>query len=122
MYSGINICAVLSTVASGIGESLSQQNYHIGPALRSGRAALQPWSQLWPEVADLPKPLTPKTSNGLVRRANERRAVRAELAALAVRAHEVGLVEIKLVLDLAMALDPGQDWPPGVIGLPVADE
>ena len=119
MYSGINICAVLSTVASGIGESLSQQNYHIGPALRSGRAALQPWSQLWPEVADLPKPLT---SNGLVRRANERRAVRAELAALAVRAHEVGLVEIKLVLDLAMALDPGQDWPPGVIGLPVADE
>jgi len=66
----------------------------------------------WPEVADLPKPLTPKTSNGLVRRASERRAVRAELAALAVRAHEVGLVEIKLVLDLAMR------WTQARIGLP----
>ena len=70
----------------------------------------------------MPKRLTPKTPNRLVRRVNERRAIRAELAALAVRAHEAGLLEIKLVLDLAMAMDPGQDWPAGVIGLPVADE
>jgi hypothetical protein len=73
-------------------------------------------------VADLPKPLTPKPPNGLVRRAYERRAVRAELVSLAVRAHAAGLHEIKLALDLAIALDPGQDWPAGVIGFPVADE
>ena len=64
----------------------------------------------------------PKPPIKLVRSVNERRAIRAELAALAVRAREAGLRDITRALDLAMAMDPGRDWPAGVIGLPVADE
>ena len=55
---------------------------------------------------------------------NERRAIRAELAALAVRARKAGLRDITRALNLAMTItmDPEDDWPAGVIGLPVADE
>jgi hypothetical protein len=56
------------------------------------------------------------------RSVNERRAIRAELLALAVRAREAGLRDITRALDMAMAMDPGRDWPAGVIRLPVADE
>jgi hypothetical protein len=64
----------------------------------------------------------PKPPNKFVRNVSERRAIRAELAALAVRAREAGLRDITRALDLAMAMDPCGDWPAGVILLPVADE
>lgn len=66
----------------------------------------------------------PKTPNKLVCSVNERRAIRAELAALAVRAREAGLRDITRALNLAMmmTMDPEEDCPAGVIGLPVADE
>ncbi len=67
--------------------------------------------------ADLQKP-----PDKLVRSVNERRAIRSELLALAVRAREAGLRDITRALDMAMAMDPGRDWPAGVIRLPVADE
>lgn len=70
-------------------------------------------------MAELPKPPTPKE---LQRRAAERDIVRAELAGLAVRAREAGLLDIALVLDLAMTLDSGQSWPPGWMILPVSEE
>lgn len=57
-----------------------------------------------------------------MRSVSERRAIRAELAALALRAREAGLRDITRALDLAMAMDPGREWPAGVIRLPVADE
>ncbi len=57
-----------------------------------------------------------------MRSVNERRAIRSELLALAGRAREAGLRDITRALDLAMAMDPGRDWPAGVIRLPVADE
>ncbi len=63
-----------------------------------------------------------KPPNKLVRSVSERRAIRAELAALALRAREAGLRDITRALDLAMAMDPGREWPAGVIRLPVADE
>ena len=57
-----------------------------------------------------------------MRNVSERRAIRSELLALAVRAREAGLRDITRALDLAMAMDPGRDWPAGIIRLPVADE
>lgn len=57
-----------------------------------------------------------------MRNVSERRAIRSELLALAVRAREAGLRDITRALDMAMAMDPGRDWPAGVIRLPVADE
>jgi hypothetical protein len=64
----------------------------------------------------------PKPPDKLVRNVSERRAIRSELLALAVRAREAGLHDITRALDMAMAMDPGRDWPAGVIRLPVADE
>ena len=63
-----------------------------------------------------------KPPNKLGRSVNERRAIRAELLALAVRAREAGLRDITRALDIAMAMDPGREWPAGVIRLPIADE
>jgi hypothetical protein len=48
----------------------------------------------------------------LERRAAERRAIHAELAALARRACSADLPSIALVLDLATAIDESEDWPP----------
>jgi uncharacterized RDD family membrane protein YckC len=70
-------------------------------------------------MAKLPKPPTPTE---LQRRATERDFIRAELAALAVRARGAGLLDITLVLDLAMASDCGRGWPDNWIVLPVAED
>jgi hypothetical protein len=43
--------------------------------------------------------------------AAERRAIRAEMAALSRRAIEAGLPAMALVLDLALAMDPDEDYP-----------